>query len=87
VFEGRYADLVHTDTLTAKHLQQALPVKRDVRQPRGKLRIKNARDNNLQNVTVDIPVGVLTLIRKSLKSWSGRPGRTGDVRLGKSHVY
>jgi excinuclease UvrABC ATPase subunit len=62
VFEGRYADLVHSDTLTAKHLQQALPVKRDVRQPRGKLRIKNARDNNLQNVTVDIPVGVLTLI-------------------------
>jgi excinuclease UvrABC ATPase subunit len=62
VFEGRYADLVHTDTLTAKHLQQALPIKRDVQQPRGKLRIKNARDNNLQNVTVDIPVGVLTLI-------------------------
>jgi hypothetical protein len=26
---------VHTDTLTAKHLQQAPPVKRDVRQPRG----------------------------------------------------
>jgi excinuclease UvrABC ATPase subunit len=62
VFEGRYADLVHADTLTAKHLKQALPVKRDVRQPRGKLRIRNARDNNLQNVTVDIPVGVLTLI-------------------------
>jgi hypothetical protein len=33
VFEGRYADLVHSDTLTAKHLQQALPVKRDGQQP------------------------------------------------------
>ena len=51
MFEGRYADLVHTDTLAAKHLQQTLPVKRDVRQPRGKLRIKNARDNNLQHVS------------------------------------
>jgi len=62
VFEGGYADLVRAQTLTAKHLQQALPVKRDVRTPAGKLRIKNARDNNLQNVSVDIPTGVLTLI-------------------------
>jgi excinuclease UvrABC ATPase subunit len=48
--------------LTATHLQQALPIKRDVRQPKGRLRIKNARDNNLQNISVDIPTGVLTLI-------------------------
>jgi excinuclease UvrABC ATPase subunit len=26
------------------------------------LRIKNARDNNLQNINVDVPTGVLTLI-------------------------
>ena len=62
VFEGSYGDLVRADTLTARHLQQALPIKRDVRQPGGRLRIKNARDNNLQNISVDIPTGVLTLI-------------------------
>jgi excinuclease UvrABC ATPase subunit len=62
VFEGSYRDLVHAGTLTATHLQQALPIKRDVRQPKGRLRIKNARDNNLQNISVDIPTGVLTLI-------------------------
>jgi len=62
VFEGSYAALVAADTLTARHLQQALPIKRDVRQPRGRLRVKNARDNNLQNITIDIPTGVLTLV-------------------------
>jgi len=62
VFEGSYAALVAADTLTARHLQQALPIKRDARQPRGKLRVKNARDNNLQNITIDIPTGVLTLV-------------------------
>ena len=62
VFEGRYQDLLRADTLTAKHLKRTLPVKREVRAPNGHLRVKNARDNNLQNVTVDIPVGVLTLV-------------------------
>ena len=38
VFEGSYGDLVRADTLTARHLQQALPIKRDVRQPGGRLR-------------------------------------------------
>jgi excinuclease UvrABC ATPase subunit len=62
VFEGSYKDLVRAGTLTATHLQRALPIKGDVRQPTGQLRIKNARDNNLQNITVDIPTGVLSLI-------------------------
>jgi excinuclease ABC A subunit len=62
VFEGSYKELVRSDTLTSKHLKQALPIKRHPRTSTGALRIKNARDNNLQNVTVDIPKGVLTLI-------------------------
>jgi excinuclease UvrABC ATPase subunit len=51
---------VRADTLTAKHLQQALPIKADVRLPSRRLRIKNARDNNLQNINIDIPTGVLS---------------------------
>src|SRR4051794_33382123 len=62
VFEGSFARLVKADTLTARHLQQALPIKGDVRRAKGKLAVKNARDNNLQNVSVDIPAGVLTAI-------------------------
>ena len=62
VFEGSYRDLARAGTVTATHLQQVLPIKRDVRAPKGRLRIKNARDNNLQNISVDIPTGVLTLV-------------------------
>ncbi len=62
VFEGRYADLLGADTVTAKHLQQALPLKEEPRRASGKLPIKNARDNNLQNISVDIPTAVLTVI-------------------------
>ena len=62
VFEGRYEDLLGADTVTAKHLQQSLPLKDEPRRASGKLPIKNARDNNLQNISVDIPTAVLTVI-------------------------
>jgi excinuclease UvrABC ATPase subunit len=62
VFEGRYQELLRADTITARHLQRTLPLKETLRTPKGQLRIKNARDNNLQNVTVDIPTGVLTVV-------------------------
>ena len=62
VFEGTYAELLRADTLTGTHLQQALPLKKTVRAATGQLPIRKARANNLQNVSVDIPVGVLTAI-------------------------
>ncbi|MEN3340274.1 MAG: hypothetical protein V7647_3950 [Acidobacteriota bacterium] len=62
VFEGSFSRLVKANTLTARHLQQALSIKDGVRRPKGKLAVKNARDNNLQNVSVDIPTGVLTVV-------------------------
>ena len=62
VFAGRYRDLLRAATLTAKHLKKGLPLKPAVRTPKGHLRIKNASDNNLQNITVDIPLGVLTVV-------------------------
>jgi excinuclease UvrABC ATPase subunit len=62
VFEGDYHDLLRADTLTGKHLQQKLPIKEKVRKPTGQLPIRNANVNNLQNVSVDIPTGVLTAI-------------------------
>ncbi len=62
VFEGAYADLLHADTLTGRFLQRTLPLKAQVRAATGQLPIRNARVNNLQNISVDIPAGVLTLI-------------------------
>jgi excinuclease UvrABC ATPase subunit len=62
VFEGTYQELLKSDTLTGRHLKQALPIKKDVRKPTARLRIKNARANNLKNISVDIPKGVLTAV-------------------------
>ncbi|MEZ4669924.1 MAG: excinuclease ABC subunit UvrA [Anaerolineae bacterium] len=62
VYEGSFNNLLTADTLTGRHLKQSTPIKANVRQPKGKLPIVNGRANNLQNVTVDIPTGVLTVI-------------------------
>ncbi|MGH2474941.1 MAG: excinuclease ABC subunit UvrA, partial [Candidatus Limnocylindrales bacterium] len=62
VFEGSFADLRRADTLTGRFLYRSLPVKAGVRTPSGRLPIRDARENNLKGVDVDIPIGVLTLI-------------------------
>lgn len=62
VYEGTFADLLHADTLTGKHMTQGMPLKDSFRTPTGKLAITNARANNLQNITVAIPTGVLTVV-------------------------
>lgn len=62
VYEGSYANLLKADTITGRHMQQSIPLKESFRTPTGKLPIKNAKVNNLQNVSVNIPTGVLTVI-------------------------
>ena len=62
VYEGSFADLLNADTLTGRHMKQTMPLKDSFRPAQGKLTITNARVNNLQNVSVDIPEGVLTVV-------------------------
>jgi excinuclease UvrABC ATPase subunit len=62
VFEGSYAALLGADTLTARFMQRSLPLKTEVRAPRGWLPVRNARANNLRDVSVDFPTGVLTAV-------------------------
>jgi len=62
VYEGSYASLLKADTLTGRHMQQSVPLKDSFRTPTGKLPIKKAKVNNLQNISVDIPMGVLTVV-------------------------
>ncbi len=62
VYEGSFAGLLKADTLTGQHMQESVPIKAKVRKPKGALRIRSAKTNNLQNVSVDIPTGVLTVI-------------------------
>ncbi len=79
VFEGTYEKLLASGTLTGRHLEQALPIKKHVRKPGGQLHIKNARANNLKDITVDIPRGVLTAITGV--AGSGKSTLINDVFL------
>lgn len=62
VYEGSVEGLRQAATLTGQYLQKSLPLKTNFRTPTGKLPITNAKANNLQNVNVDIPKGVLTVV-------------------------
>lgn len=62
VYEGSYQGLLASGTLTGNHMNRPLQRKHDCRQPSGKLSIKDATLHNLQNVCVDIPTGVLTVV-------------------------
>jgi len=62
VYEGSYTNLLRADTLTGRHMNQTMPLKDGFRPSTGKLSIKGAKVNNLQNVSVDIPTGILTVV-------------------------
>lgn len=62
VYEGSYEGLMNADTLTGRFLKHSMPIKEQFRQPKGKISIKNATLHNLQNVSVDIPTSVLTVV-------------------------
>lgn len=62
VYEGSYGGLLQADTLTGKSLQANMPIKSAFRQAKGQLKLSRVNVNNLKNVSVDIPVGVLTMV-------------------------
>ena len=62
VYEGSYDGLLDADTITGQHMLHSMQLKEVFREPVGKLSVKNAKANNLQNLNVDIPTGVLTVV-------------------------
>ncbi|NOJ77711.1 ATP-binding cassette domain-containing protein [Myxococcus xanthus] len=62
VFEGTYEGLLSSGTLTGNHMKKLQPLKTTPRKPTGQLQIKGARLNNLQDLSVSIPRGVLTVV-------------------------
>ncbi|MEU8030517.1 excinuclease ABC subunit UvrA [Streptomyces sp. NPDC049099] len=61
-FEGTVEGLRASGTLTGRHLDDRAAVKDTVRKPAGALEIRGATTHNLQNVDVDIPLGVLCVV-------------------------
>ncbi|MHB1064580.1 MAG: ATP-binding cassette domain-containing protein [Georgenia sp.] len=62
VFEGTVEGLRAGDTLTGRHLDDRARLKATVRRSAGALEIRGAATNNLRDVDVDIPLGVLTVV-------------------------
>ncbi|GHF58838.1 excinuclease ABC subunit UvrA [Streptomyces fimicarius] len=61
-FEGTLDGLRASDTVTGRHLDDRAALKDEVRKSTAALEIRGATSHNLQNVDVDIPLGVLTVI-------------------------
>ena len=62
LYEGDYAGLLRSDTLTGRMLGENTPLKESLRIPSGWFTVKHARLHNLKDVTVDLPMGVLAVI-------------------------
>ena len=62
VYEGTVEGLRRSGTLTGRHLDDRARLKPSVRTASGAIEVRGASTNNLQDVDVDIPLGVLVVV-------------------------
>jgi excinuclease UvrABC ATPase subunit len=92
VFEGTVEGLRATNTLTGRHLGDRATLKDQARSSAGVLEVRGASTNNLQDVDVDIPLGVLCVLTgvagsgKSSLINGSVAGRDGVVVIDQSAI-
>ena len=92
VYEGSLEGLRESGTLTGRHLGDRVALKDSAREPTGALEIRDARQNNLTGVDVDIPTGVLTVVTgvagsgKSSLIHGNLAGREGVVVVDQGQI-
>src|SRR5215208_1301280 len=92
VFEGTVEGLRTSPTLTGRHLDDRASLKPSVRTASGMLEVRGASTNNLQDVDVDIPLGVLAVVTgvagsgKSSLMHGSVSGRDGVVSVDHSAI-
>ena len=62
VYEGAVEGLRNSATVTGRHLDDRASLKHGVRTPSGAIKVRGARLHNLQDVNVDIPLGVMVVV-------------------------
>ncbi len=92
MFEGTVGRLRESGTLTGRHLDDRATLKDAVRSPVGALEVRGASTNNLQDVDVDIPLGVLVVLTgvagsgKSSLITGSVAGREGVVTVDQTAI-
>ncbi len=92
MYHGDMAGLRTSDTLTGKFLDERIGLVDEPRQATGSIEIRGANQNNLQDVDVDIPTGVLVSITgvagsgKSSLVDAGLSSREGVVLIDQAPI-
>src|SRR3954447_23600384 len=91
-FEGTIGGLRKSGTTTGRHLDDRAALKKTLREPHGAIEVRGASTHNLQNVDVDIPLGVLVVVTgvagsgKSSLIHGSVSGRDGVVSVDQTPI-